>query len=161
MRLRPGTALLYVACAWSAVALMCAPGVAAAVTTAIDDSGTVVLSPSVPMRWQALSPRHTDGVLMTGSTTVRVRLNLTPWLQHSGRIYLVFPAQQPGAIRATWSSQGRLLGGEVTSGSRTLVYSGPISTPLLEDVLQLAIFVDGRQMHQGYDLNFRFEMDAT
>jgi len=140
---------------------MCAPGFAGAVTTAIDDSGTVVLSPSVPMRWQALSPRQANGVLMFGSTMVRIRLNLTPWLQHAGRIYLVLPAQQPGAIRASWSSQGRLLGGEVSSGSRTLVYSGPIRTPFLEDVLRLAIFVDGRQMHQGYEINFRFEMDAT
>jgi len=140
---------------------MWAPGFAGAVTAAIDDSGTVVLSPSVPMRWQALSPRQASGVLMIGSTVVRIHLNLSPWLQHSGRIYLLLPAQQPGAIRASWSSQGRLLGGEVNSGSRTLVYSGPISTPLLEDVLRLSIFVDGRRMHQGYEINFRFEMDAS
>jgi hypothetical protein len=128
---------------------------------AIDDSGSVVLSPSVPMRWQTLSPRRTNAELMTGSTTVRVRLNVTPWMRRSGRIYLVLPAQQPGAIHATWSTRGRLLPGEVNSGGRTLVYSGPISAPLVEDVLLLAISVDGRQMHQGYELNFRFEMDAN
>ncbi len=140
---------------------MAVSGVAGAVTSAIDDSGTVVLAPSVPMRWQALSARQRDGVLMVGSTTVRVRLNVTPWLQRAGRIYLVLPAQQPGAIRASWSSQGRLLSGEVSSGSRALVYSGPIRTPFVEDVLQLAIFVDGRQMHRGYELNFHFEMEST
>jgi hypothetical protein len=161
MSRRLGIALRYFACMWFAAALVFASGVAAAVTTAIDDSGTVVFSPSVPMRWQTLSPRQTNGALMTGSTTVRVRLNVTPWLQRSGRIFLVLPAQQPGSIHASWSSQGRLLPGEVTSGGRTLVYSGPISTPFVEDVLQLAISVDGRQMRQGYDLNFRFEMDAT
>ena len=155
------TALLRFACTGWAVALMAASGVAGAVTTTIDDSGTVVLSPSVPMRWQALSPRQGNGVLMIGSTTVRVQLNVMPWLQHSGRIYLVFPAQQPGTVRASWSSQGRLLSGSVTSGSRALVYAGPISTPVVQDVLQLAIFVDGRQMHRGYELNFHFEMEST
>lgn len=159
IRWLPGV-LRSVARAGLGVALVLAPGVAAALSTAIDDSGTVVFSPSVPMRWQALSPRHASGVLMSGSTVVRVRLNVTAWLQHSGRIYLVLPAQQPGSIRASWSSQGRLLPGQVSSGSRTLVYAGPISAPFIEDVLQLAIFVDGRQMQRAYELNFRFEMDA-
>jgi hypothetical protein len=161
MNLPLRTALRHLACMGIAAGLVGAGGVAAAVTTAIDDSGTVVLSPSVAMRWQTLSPRRTNADLMTGSTMVRVRLNVTPWLHRSGRIFLVLPAQQPGAIHASWSSQGRLLPGEVSSGSRTLVYSGPIRSPVVEDVLQLAISVDGRQMHQGYELNFRFEMDAT
>lgn len=161
MRARFGSALRCLACAGLAVALVGACPVAAAVTTAIDDSGTVVLSPSVPMRWQTLSPRRTTSELMTGSTTVQVRLNVMPWLRRSGRIYLVLPAQQPGAIHASWSTQGRLLPGAVSSGGRTLVYAGPISVPFVVDVLQLAISVDGRQMHQGYDLNFRFEMDAN
>jgi hypothetical protein len=131
-----------------------------AASVAIDDSGTVVYTPTVTMHWQSPSPRARAATLMTGTTPVRVRLNVTPWLRHAGRIYLVLPAQQPGPIRASWSTQGRLLPGKVVSGTRALVYSGPISTPFIEDLLQLAIVVDGRSMDQLHNIDFRFEMDS-
>jgi len=47
----------------------------------------------------------------------------------------------------------------VSSGSRSLVYSGLITTPFIEDVLQLTLEVDGTRMRQLYQVNFRFEMD--
>jgi hypothetical protein len=90
---------------------------------------------------------------------LRVRLNVSPWLRHTGRIYLVLPAQQPSGMRASWTTQGRLLPAQLTSGSRAIVYSGPITTPFIEDVVQLTITVDARHMQQGYSVNFRFEMD--
>jgi hypothetical protein len=96
---------------------------------------------------------------MVGTLLLRVRLNVTPWLKRAGRIYLTLPAQQPGGITATWTTQGRLLPGQVVSGSRTLVYAGPISTPFIEDVVQLTVTVDGRRMLQSYPVNFRFEID--
>jgi hypothetical protein len=130
-----------------------------AASAPIDDSGTVVYTPTVTLHWQSASPR-TRATLMTGTTPVRVRLNVAPWLRHVGRIYLVLPAQQPGPIHASWSTQGRLLPGKVVSGTRVLVYSGPISAPFIEDVLQLAIVVDGRSMDQLHNIDFRFEMDS-
>ncbi len=39
------------------------------------------------------------------------------------------------------------------------MYSGLITTPFIEDVLQLTLEVDGTQMRQLYHVNFRFEMD--
>src|SRR5258707_8507147 len=136
---RPRTSFRRLVCTGWAAALMAVSGVAGAVTSAIDDSGTVVLAPSVPMRWQALSARQRDGVLMVGSTTVRVRLNVTPWLQRAGRTYLVLPAQHPGAIRAAWASQRPLLSGDASAGSRPLFYSEPTRPPFVEEALQLAI----------------------
>ena len=129
-------------------------------STPIDDSGTVVLTPTVKMGWQTPVPRGHANTQMTGTAPVRVRLNVTPWLRRAGRIYLLLPAQQPGSIRASWTTQGRLLPGQIVSGTRALVYSGPITTPFIEDLLQLSIVVDGRQMNQAYDINFRFEMDS-
>src|SRR2546430_5044717 len=32
-------------------------------------------------------------------STVRVKLHVAPWLRRRGRIYLVLPAQQPGAMK--------------------------------------------------------------
>jgi hypothetical protein len=132
-----------------------------ALPVTIDDSGTFTRSPTVQLKWSTPPSRHTKDTAVTGATAVQVRLNLTPWLGHAGRIYLVLPAQPPGPIRAVWTSQGRLLPGQVISGNRTLVYSGAISTPYLEDVLQLSITADGREMQQTYTLDFHFEMEIS
>jgi hypothetical protein len=145
------------ATAWLLIAIAVA---AHGATTPVDDSGTVVMTPTVKMGWQTQLPRGRASALMTGSTPVRVRLNVTPWLRHSGRIYLLLPAQPPGSVHASWTTQGRLLPGQVVSGTRALVYSGPITTPFIEDLLQLEILVDGKQMNQTYNINFRFEMDS-
>ena len=128
-------------------------------TTVIDDSGTLPYDAPLVLHWQQLSPRRPVNNRMTGTLTLRVKLNVAPWLRRPGRIYLVLPAQQPGAMSATWSTQGRLLAGRVSSGTRSLVYSGSITTPFIEDVLQLTLEVDGTQMRQLYHVNFRFEID--
>jgi hypothetical protein len=128
-------------------------------TTVIDDSGTLPYDTAVAMRWQQQQPRGAAANLMVGTLQVRVRLNVSAWLRHTGHIYLVLPAQQPGAMTAAWTTQGRLLPGQVAAGGRTLVYAGPITAPFMEDVVQLTVTVDGRRMLQSYEVNFRFEMD--
>lgn len=132
---------------------------AAARTTAIDDSGTLPYDTQLLMHWEQPAPRRPLNNLMSGTLTLHVKLNVAPWLKRSGRIYMVLPAQQPGVITASWVSQARLLPGRLVSGSRALVYSGPITTPFLEDVLQLTLEVDGTQLRQPYPVSFSFEMD--
>ncbi len=129
-------------------------------TMLIDDSGTLPYNAALALRWQQLEPRGGQvNNQMIGTLQLRVRLNVSPWLRHTGHIYLVLPAQQPGAMLASWTTQGRLLPGQVAAGGRTLVYAGPITAPFLEDVVQLTVTVDGRRMLQSYQVNFRFEMD--
>lgn len=128
-------------------------------TTVIDDSGTLPYDAALTMRWQQATPRGANANAMVGTLSLRVKLNVSPWVRRTGRIYLALPLQSPGAMSATWATQGRLLPGQVVSGGRTLVYSGPITTPFMEDILQLTISVDGRRMQQLYHVNFRFEMD--
>jgi hypothetical protein len=133
---------------------------AQAKTTLIDDSGTTALEPSVSMRWKSAAPsRSGTNNLMLGTTTIRLRLNVMPWLKRSGRIYLSLPAQQPGPMNASWTAQGRLLSGQVRSGNRVLVYSGPITTPFMEDVLKLQFTVDGTLMRHPFPVTVHFEMD--
>jgi hypothetical protein len=135
------------------------PAGARALAAPIDDSGTATLEPLVGMRWQEVSPRRRASMLMQGRTTVRVRLNLQPWVGHSGRIYMVLPAQRPGPINVSWTTQGQLLPGQLNAGLRTLVYQGRITSPVLQDSLQMLLTVDGTQMRQNYTLSFRFEFD--
>ena len=135
---------------------------AQAKTTTIDDSGTQALEPAVSMRWKTAAPsRSGAGNLMVGTTTIRVRINVTPWLHRSGRIYLDLPAQQPGPITASWITQGRLSSGQVHSGNRALVYAGPIATPFMEDVLRFEFSVDGTLMRRAFPVTFHFEMDES
>jgi predicted small secreted protein len=133
---------------------------APAKTTAIDDSGTTALEPSVGLRWRsAAPPRSGSDNLMIGTATIRVRINVMPWLKRSGRIYLSLPAQQPGPVSASWIAQGRFMPGQVRSGNRVLIYAGPITTPFMEDVLQFQFSVDGTLVRRAFPLSFHFEMD--
>jgi hypothetical protein len=135
---------------------------AQAKTITIDDSGTQALEPAVVLRWKTATPsRSAASNLMVGTTTLRVRLNVAPWLRRSGRIYLNLPAQMPGPITASWIAQGRFLPGEVRSGNRMLVYAGPISTPVLEDVLKVQFSVDGTLIRRAFPVTFHFEMEEN
>ena len=129
-------------------------------TTVIDDSGTTTLEPTVRLRWKSVAPpRSGTNNQMVGLTTVRVHLNVLPWLKRSGRIYLALPAQPPGPLTATWTAEGRLAAGQAHSGTRTLIYSGPITAPFLEDVLRFQFAVDGSLVRRPFQVTFRFEFD--
>ena len=127
--------------------------------TVIDDSGTLPYNAALALHWRDAAPHGGAPNLLTGTLQLRVRLNVSPWLHHTGHVYLVLPAQQPGAMNVSWTTQGRLLPGQLTAGGRALVYTGPITGPFFEDVVLLTITVDSRRMSQAYPVNFRFEMD--
>jgi len=136
------------------------PAATQAKTFTIDDSGTAALEPSVNLRWRhATPPRVGVDNNMIGTMLIRVRINVMPWLKHSGRIYLSLPAQQPGPIAASWVAQGRFLSGQVQSGNRMLVYSGPITTPFMEDLLTFQFTVEGSLVRRPFPLSFHFEID--
>jgi hypothetical protein len=133
---------------------------APAKTITIDDSGSQALEPSVSMRWKTAAPsrRAADNV-MVGTTTIRVRLNVMPWLRHSERIYLALPAQPPGPISLSWTTDGRFRPGQVESGNRVLVYAGPISSAFLEDTLTFQFKVAGTLMQRAVPVTYHFELD--
>ena len=49
--------------------------------------------------------------------------------------------------------------GQLQSGNRVLVYSGPITTPFMEDVLKFQFSVNGALMRRTFPVTFHFEMD--
>jgi hypothetical protein len=136
------------------------PAAAAAKTVLIDDSGTQALEPSVGLHWKNVAPsRRSGGNLMIGSSTIRVRLNVMPWLHRTGRIYLNLPAQAPGPLTLSWTTQGHLLPGQLQSGNRLLIYTGAITAPVLEDTLTVQYGVDGALVQRAFPVTFHFEMD--
>jgi hypothetical protein len=131
-----------------------------AATFRVDDSGSVPLESSTLMRWRQVAPsRQTDNT-MEGLVNVQVRLNLAPWLGRQARLFLVLPEQPLGPMRAAWTTQGRLLPGQLVAGQRTLVYSGAITMPRLEEVLLLKLETDGTQLGNSHRVNFHFEIDV-
>ena len=89
-----------------------------------------------------------------------VRLNVAPWLNKAGKIYMVLPELPVGPVKVEWSTQGVLLAGRLVSGGRSLVYDGRIRTPRLEDTIALGIETDGRRLSAPQRLQFHFEIDV-
>ena len=132
---------------------------ACAKTITLDDSGTQALEPGVAMRWQSAIPPRGGADLLVGSTTIRVRINVMPWLKRTVRIYLALPAQLPGPLGASWTTQGRLLPGQLRSGNRVLVYAGPVTGGFIEDTLTVQFNVNAALISRPCPVSFHFEMD--
>ena len=90
---------------------------------------------------------------------MQVRLDTSAWVGRTARIYMALPAQPIGLVKASWQTQGQLLSGQLNSGQRGLVWSGPVSKPLLEDVMTVTIVSDGRLLSAAQLLRFYFEID--
>jgi hypothetical protein len=129
-------------------------------TFRVDDSASLPGEAATTMRWQSLAPGKTASNLVDGATIITVRMNLEPWQNRSGKIYLVLPTLAIGQVNAEWSTQGKLLPGAIISGSRTLVFSGLIRAAFLEDTLALKIQTDGRRLRSPQRLQFHFEIDV-
>lgn len=126
----------------------------------LDDSGSQMLEPSVLLHWKTAVPAHSqaDNTLV-GTMTIRVRINVAAFQRRSGRIYLVLPAQPPGPLTVSWSTQGKLQPGRLQSGNRALVFAGPITSPFIEDLLTFQFSVDGRLVQHAFPLSYHFELD--
>lgn len=137
------------------------PGNASAATFRVDDSGTRISSPLVPMRWRTLVPGRGSDNSAEGQAQVALRLNVLPWLNQRGRIYMALaPAPSGDTIRATWRTQGRLLPGSLQSGGRTVVYEGLLPSPTIEETIELTITADGRGLASPQALQFSFEIET-
>jgi hypothetical protein len=137
------------------------PPPATAATYRVDDSGTLPMESSALLRWRQTAPSRTRDDTLEGVTAVAARLNLAPWIDQDASLYLVFPLQDSAATRVSWTTQGRLLPGEISPGDRVLVYRGRITSPVLEETLTLRIEADGNRLARVQRLNFHFEIDTN
>jgi len=129
-------------------------------TFRVDDSGTVVLDPSLEMQWQPIG-RVSDSNVVSASTRVSVQLNLSLWVGQIGKIYMSLPATSGPTVRATWSTGGVLLPGTLLSGDRALVYSGSVTTQVIRDILDIKLEADGSRLTEPEALAFGFEIEVA
>lgn len=124
----------------------------------VDDTGTFVLDPVLEMQWQ---PPGQSGAssLVSASTRVSVQLNLGAWVGRSGRIYMTLPRTPGPTVRATWRTGGTLLPGSLMSGDRALVYAGPVTAPVIRDLIDINLQADGARLAQPEALAFGFEIE--
>jgi hypothetical protein len=140
--------------------VLAAPPLAAAETFRVDDTATLPSETTTLLRWRELAPSRGAQATLEGSTAVAVRLNLAAVLNRTGRLYLVLPKQGTTPVRVSWTTQGRLLPGEITPGLRTVVYQGQVTSPYLDETLALQIEADGNLLPGMQRLDFHFEFDA-
>ena len=143
-----------------ALALCMAFPAGATTTFRVDDSLTLPNESNQAMKWRSLAPNRTVGNAVEGTSVITIRLNTAPWVNRPGKIYMALPEQPIGQVTAEWTTQGRLLPGQVISGNRTLVYSGIIKSNMLEDTIALKITADGRRLVAAQRLQFYFEIDV-
>jgi len=132
----------------------------ATTTYRVDDSLTLPNESNQAMKWRSLAPSRTAGSAVEGTSVITIRLDTSPWLNRPGKIYMALPQQPIGPVTAEWTTQGRLLPGQLISGNRTLVYSGIIKSNMLEDTIALKITADGRRLVSAQRLQFYFEIDV-
>lgn len=143
-----------------ALALACSLACAAhAATFRVDDTATLPSESNTTMQWRSQAPTRGASNDVEGTSLLTVRLNTAPWLNRTGKIFLALPPVPIGEVTAEWTTQGKLLAGQLRSGSRTLVYAGPIRTGLIEDTILLRITTDGRRLAAPQRLDFHFEID--
>ena len=140
--------------AWAAAA-------PAATAYRVDDTGTYLSQPTTPMRWRQLAPGRAGDNTVEGRATVALRLNLSPWLNRSARLYIGLAPTEGEQMIATWRTQGRLLPGTVRGGGRTLVFEGLVREPFLQESIVLDLTADGRSVERAQSLQFFFEIEVT
>ena len=133
---------------------------ATAATFAVDDLSSYTHDANTAMKWKFKGSNRTSGSAVEGATMVTVRLNLMPWANKTGKVYMLLAKQPIGPVKAAWTTQGRLLAGQLISGNRTLVYAGPIRSTILEDTITLTLETDGQRLVSAQRLQFYFEIDV-
>lgn len=145
---------------WCLMLMILVASPATAATFAVDDSTSYTRDANTAMKWKLGGASRRAGSAVEGATVVTVRLNLAPWANKNGKIYMALGKQPVGPVKASWITQGRLLAGQLISGNRTLVYAGPIRSAVLEDTIALTLETDGQRLVAAQRLQFYFEIDV-
>ena len=66
---------------------------ACAATYLVDDGASAPQESTALLRWRQAAPSRSNDNSLEGAMAVVVRLNLAPWINHSGRVFLALPEQ--------------------------------------------------------------------
>lgn len=151
---------------WGVVLAMGLAGTGTAYAERLDDSA----SPRARVHAQLDLDAQTPGspyawVIFRG---VEYRLFTARYVGRRARIYHVVPAigtglQNPSALRMEWTGTGAFAPGAVTPGDRQLVWSGTVTSPWINERLDLRLRVDLRDAllrpNRPFDLETYFDIE--
>lgn len=143
-----------------ACALLVWSASAAAAPLRLDDSLTHTVPPNVQMRWRDVQAGRDGTAEMEAWVRVNVRIDTRPIASQSGRIYLVLARDQGATMEASWTSQGKLQSGHISSGERALVFAGVVQGGTLEDQFLMHLRSPANWQGDSRRLQFHFEFDA-
>ena len=130
-----------------------------AATVRLDDSGSYALQPSAQMQWRSALPKFGTKPSTEALVRVHIHIDTRAYAGQQVRIYMVLPPDGDTPLTAEWQTQGRLLPGRINSGERTLVFTGKLPGPALQDELVVRLRSDGDWSTNTRRLKFHFEMD--
>lgn len=93
---------------------------------------------------------------------VEYKLATARYVGKQARIYYVVPALIPGlrspaGLLVEWRTLGAFAGGTARPGERSLVWSGVVAQPWMQEALDLSFQVELRQLQLGRDGQLGFE----
>ena len=108
-------------------------GPALAATYVVDDTSTIPYESNLVSRWRQGATGRQLGNDIEAAAMVTVRLNVAPWLNRNGRIYLALPQQPIGSSRSTGRRRAACCPARCARASARSCTRVPIRTPVLED----------------------------
>lgn len=148
-----------------------------AVTERLDDSlsprNRVISSPmmseqGLPLDQNPLATAPTFGIVKF--SRIEYKLATAKYAGKQARIYYVIPPfiaglRKPSGLRVEWRGGNLFTNGSALPGERTLVWTGTVRTPYLNDGLDLTMHIDLRELQTrpGVGLAFEsfFEIEMT
>jgi hypothetical protein len=111
-----------------------------------------------------------DGAAPTEATLqfgwVEYRLNTAKYVGKNARIYYVVPAaignlRSPSGLRVEWRGRNTFKSGSARAGERILVWSGVVTTPRMEDALDLKMGLALSEMQGPIRFESYFEIEVN
>lgn len=95
-----------------------------------------------------------------------VRLNTRAYVNRDVEIYLRLPLTIPGlrsaeGLRLNWQGRGRFNNGSIRPGERALLFRGRIAEPVLSEVIDMRLSLDGRSLDGGFQFDPVFELEPA
>ena len=135
----------------------------------LDDSASPKRRLDVEPRWL-----HNEGyigsadrlnAMVASVPRVEVRLDTAKHVGKRGRIYLVVPQFIPGlnspnGLRLEWRAHGAFQSGSALPGEKALLYDGPVTQPMMSDVLDFNVHLDARYVTSALRFDPVFDIEV-
>lgn len=143
------------------------PGVAAP----LDDSLSPQQQINIDIEWKV--PGNVDSLdeksfhaVIARAHNVDIRLKTDVYIGKQARIFLVLPLNvrglgKPESLRLYWTTNGQFSDGNVSPGSRQLIFSGTIGERVMRDIFNFTFELDARDLHQTLRLEPVYDIEIT